>query len=79
MSSSYIICEQGGLTGGISDTGSGWVGLLGPLYYFSQTSKKYHIFGCIYSLLARFGHKNWTNQRLVPRGKVIPVVYVNGK
>ena len=38
--------DQGGLTGGISDTGS-WVGgLLGPLIFF-WTSIKYYILGCI--------------------------------
>src|ERR1700683_989426 len=39
----------------------GWVSL-GP-YFFFRTSKKYDIFGCIYRLLAQFGHKNWTKDR----------------
>jgi hypothetical protein len=61
---------QGGLTGGISDTGSGWVGLFEPLFSF-WTSTEYYILGCIYRLLAQFGHKNWTNQHLVPCGRVL--------
>ena len=51
----------------------GWVSL-GP-YFFFRTSKKYYILGCIYRLLAQFGHKNWTNQRLVPCGRV-PILKV---
>ena len=31
--------SQGGLTGGISDTGSGWVGPLGSLFFFSDIKK----------------------------------------
>ena len=66
---------QGGVTGGISDTGFGCVGLLGALFFVFWTSKKYYIFGCIYTLLAHFGDKNWTNQCLVPCGRV-PILKV---
>jgi hypothetical protein len=59
-----------GVTGGISDTGFGWVGLLGALFFLLDIEKNY-IFGCIYTLLAHFGHKNWTNQCLVPCGRVL--------
>ena len=51
----------------------GWVSL-GP-YFFFRTSKKYYILGCIYRLLAQFGHKNWTNQCLVPCG-IVPILKV---
>ena len=62
---------QGGVTGGISDTGFGWVGLLGPLFFFLDIKKK-EIWGVFtYRLLAQFGHKNWTNQCLVPCGRVL--------
>ena len=61
--------DQGGLTRDISDTGSRWVGLLSPFFFFSDLKKNY-ILGCISRLLAQFGHKNWTNQCLVPCGRV---------
>ena len=51
----------------------GWVPL--APYFFFRTSKKYYIFECIYRLLAQFWHKNWTNQCLVPCGRV-PILKV---
>ena len=44
-----LLCKTEGVTRGISDTGFGWVGLLGALFFFSDIEKILYFWVYLYT------------------------------